>query len=214
MSDKIQLTKEEWTNLIENKLEGDSPDGQVLRVMAQLPSLIRRARPCMEEDWLYYIEILELYDEACEIRKQLQPVLVQIRGRLHSDDLNHLAEFTGAPSGYPLVHSLYVRSYGFALISGIIIDLICDSLDMSQGASHLVELRHFAKDIIALALISRQCRPLGSMLMMACLCASYAATEDAEIQSMSATLLEEYRLDFAGPDTRRYDGELQCLRQR
>ena len=214
MNDKIQLTKDEWASLVENKLENHSLDGQVLRVLAQIPLLIRRARLCMAADSSDVFEREQLHKEACDIRTQLQPLLQQVRARLDRNDLDLVADYAGPPQQHRLVHVIYVRSYGFTLMAGIIIDLICDSLNMGQAPSNEEEMRGFAEDIIALALIAKKYRPLGSIIMLGCLCASHAATLDEHIQQRSAELLQEYRVDFAGPDAKPYDEELRWVRQR
>lgn len=40
-NERITLTREEWQGLIENELDGSTPEGQMMRYLAQMPYLMQ-----------------------------------------------------------------------------------------------------------------------------------------------------------------------------
>ena len=214
MNDKIQLTPREWSDLVESKLDNQSLDGQMIRILARVPGLMERARKAISMENADSSSQSKLRKECQALGGQLQPIMATARSHLDKNDLSLLSNHVDPPQNTYFVHALRSRSYGFALMVNAILQRISHCLG-EDVPDYSDQSRHLAQDIITLAVIARRYRPLGSMYMITCLTAAYVVTDDLTIQNASAALIQQYRTDLSGPNTKSWtSSELDWLRQR
>jgi hypothetical protein len=221
---KVHFTDDEWVAMFDNKLYELSPEGQTVQLLTRVPNLMRRTRAALTEDPsttglaapLLLHRLPALQTEADALRTDFEKPLSKLRQRW-IDYAN--SDPTASPSRKyanttPLVqaiaHCHFLRSYALGLAIAIIINEVrlavwCaaaatatepgeDAAGDTAGAI-LVESHAFALEIIDLAALAAQYRPLGVNALGLCLMAAEIGAGDAHM----ATKLRarEMRLDYA-----------------
>jgi len=212
-NDKVTLTKRQWTELVTNQLDTQSLDGQLLRILAQVPDLMQRARSVMKSKTINYTTLAQLMEEAKGLCDNVLPFLGKTRAYLHENDLSLLSIHHGPSYGLLATHAFRLRSYGWALTVSIIVYRVAESLDLERQ-KHKEQLHYLAQEIIKVAESSGRYRPLGSMYLILSLSAAHMATDNITIQASSVKWLEDYRTDFSGPKTKLLTTEMTWLKER
>lgn len=201
MNDKTHLSRQEWYDLVENKLDKDNPTGQVMRLLSRMPYLMRRARCTIREKGVGSLAVAQLAKECQELGESLQIHLEKTRAYLDRDDLSMLSHPISSPYLEPTIHAFRLRSYGLALLTGVIINRVTEGLGVITQDTY-DQSQYLTEEIIKISMIGRKYRPLGSMCMLPYLSVAYTAADGPERKAICAALINEYRKDFAGADAK------------
>jgi hypothetical protein len=175
---------------VENKLDGTTLVGQVMRCLAQVPDLMRRGRLALQEtsaEPTVAEETRSQYQQMKVISRTLHGRFVEFRSSPANDN-------SPTACGLPL-HALLQRSYTFGLMVVVILNCVLSALS-PEDESLVVDSMQFSKKLIVLAEQAKIYRPLGASYMVAGLTAAYVGTTDEMIRSSVTSLLADYQSDF------------------
>ena len=211
-NDKIRFTPEEWKTLVENELDGITPEGQMMRCLARFPDFTRRGQRLRRGD----SEDPDLLDEVQTEYLKMKTVVQDLNIKIPD-----AAEVAANPSPVwslqaPLfLHFLYSRGYGLALTISIIFNRMLDALGFEDHRLDS-ESTSFAQEIVTLAEQSHRYRPLGSSYIILCLIAASGGTNDEETILSAKAAIDDYKNDFPWRDeicaTVKWDWVSQNLR--
>jgi hypothetical protein len=216
---KVHFTDDEWVAMFDNKLYELSPEGQAVQLLTRVPNLMRRTRAALTEDpsttrlavSLHLPPLPALQTEADALRNDFERPLSKLRQRwidyTNSDPTaSPSRKYTNtSPLVQAIAHCHFLRSYALALAIAIIINEVRLAVWCAAAATAtepgadagaiLVESHAFALEIIDLAALAAQYRPLGVNAVALCLLAAEIGAGDAHM----ATKLRarEMRLDYA-----------------
>ncbi|KAK2760762.1 hypothetical protein FQN54_001998 [Arachnomyces sp. PD_36] len=189
-NDRIQLSAQEWKDLIESALDKSTSEGHMMRCLARLPVIMRRGRNTFEGDPVR----IELRDELriqYETTKLIVEELGQRWGTLGPLDDN-------PPSIALRLHSHYQRMYALGLLVGIIINCVLSAFDTDNCETLMIDSTYYAAEILALAPEATRYRPIGASYMALCLMGAWAGTDDGDLRTLIEIALNDYRSDFRG----------------
>ena len=175
---------------MENKLDGATSIGQMMRCLARLPDLIRRGTIISHGEG----EDLELLGETRTFYQTCKALL---------GDLRHGFEETQGPVAYGASQSPATvqaqayrqSSYGLGLTIVIIFSCVLSALDI--GNTELASERtYFSEEILALVEPAARFRPVGASYMVLCLIVAWAGTTDCSVRSLAEAALGDYQLDL------------------
>lgn len=185
--------------MFDSKLYALSPEGKAVQCLTRAPNLMRRAKAVLENSNQCQADLTKLQGEARCLRDDLEPHLSSLRQRLHA-----IEEI--AVSGNPelniwlgLRHCHYIRSYSLGLAIAIFINEIQVAIS-ADPSSILKESHQFATDIVNLAEVACQYRPLGACSLGLCLIAAELGASDSGTKVAAQQLRLEYEKDFRGPE--------------
>jgi hypothetical protein len=205
-NDRIDLTTEEWKALIENELEGPTPEAQLMRALARVPEIMRRGRNTFEGEY----EHTELRDGIGSLYETSKVSLGELQKQWAT------TEEPDASSHILVVrlHAHYQRMYGLGLVIVIILNCVLSALD-TEDDDLIVESTFYATEILGLAADANRYRPLGAGYITLCLMAAWAGTNDELLRMSIGIAMKDYQDDFY-KDTpiKDMDAELDSLTRR
>lgn len=187
VNDKIDLTEEEWTNLVENDLDPGA-DGKWLQCMTAVPRLVRRSQHALSSatssNRCDSVNMMILGTDV--LRQECKTAIAAARSRFDGFDESRVS--AGFISHY---HATYMRSLAMALSTGVLLNCVRRRL---ANDSPLVqeELSRWSVEILALAEAALQYRPLGSASMAMCLCIAWTGATDPVVAAKVMNALIEY----------------------
>ncbi|KAB8071942.1 hypothetical protein BDV29DRAFT_178331 [Aspergillus leporis] len=190
-TDRISLRGKEWEDLVENDLDGDSPDGQMMRCLARVPGIRERTATSFPGDPEFDV----LRDDARSLYETYQGVLTALQARTTEIEVPRA---TG--SQHFLLTRLYVhyqRLYGIGLTVAIILNCLLRALDPDDDTLEL-ESTYFAQEIMFISESAKAFRPLGSHYMMVCLLTAWVGTRDVLLRATVEKELNFFQNDFDG----------------
>ncbi|KAE8153702.1 hypothetical protein BDV25DRAFT_136641 [Aspergillus avenaceus] len=190
-TNRIGLSAEEWKALVENDLDGTSPEGQMMRCLARVPGIRDRAATMNAGDAAFESlrqEVRSLYETYQEVLTALQSRTMSVETPLATGPCYLL---------YTRLYAQYQRMYGLGLTVGIMLNVLLQTVDPDDPMLPLDSM-YFAQEILLVAEQSVDFRPLGSHYVILCLLVAWAATPDALIRSTAAQMLDDYQRDFDG----------------
>lgn len=204
---RIHLSEEEWDSLIVNEYDRANPEGRLLQTLSRGPGLMRRAKlllrtssdPTGVQD-----ELWALY-QACKL-----DVDKLKQGSLHKDLslASALAHGTHRAWLERLLSVHYDRIYGI----GLVITLFFNCMLQAQGTHSdaiQADAYYFTEEILMLAEISEDLRPVGSGYLIICLTTAWAASRDVEQRGRVLRWLSDYQRDFNNWEVGRWTQDLR-----
>jgi len=191
LNDEIRFSSSEWKILVENKLDGSTQEGQMMRCLARYPDLMQRGRS-IGRGGKDHVELLE---ELRAHRQTLKVILTELRSRLAV--VQGLIDNGNSQTALVVqTHAHYQRTYGLGLVICVIASCVLNAVDV--GNTQLVsESIYFSKELLALADSAGVYRPLGASYVVTCLVAAWVGTTDCSIKTIVERRLVEYQDDFA-----------------
>lgn len=195
---RIMFSDEEWVAMFDSKLHELSPEGQVVQCLTRLPNLMRRTKVALTGDLEDFAKLPDLRREAHSIREDLELPVSKLRERWHDNKDKSAAAAQRATSELgALWHCHILRTYAFGLAVAIFINE--GRLALYLDASEIVQESHvYALEILELANMASQYRPLGGYAMSVCLLAAEIGAADVETRESIRMLRIEYARDFRG----------------
>ena len=145
-------------------------------------------------------DLIELQSEARCIRDDLEPHLSDLRQRLLAIQDKIVPGNPKLGNLSDLRHCHYIRTYSLGLAIAIFINEIQLALSIDPW-SILSESNDFATEIVNLAEVACQYRPLGASPLSLCLIAAELGASDINTKAAAQQLRLKYDQDFRGPET-------------
>ena len=183
-NDNIQLSQQEWRDLVLSKLDNSSNVTAWLTYLATVPDLRRRCMYAMR--YASLDSNSSLTDLALETKSTLEKCSINII---------ELRERLDGISGLHYVDRL--RSLSMALFTGIIFSCMYHALSCRPLSSDS-DAAHWSREMLELAYIAVQYRPLGSMTMIVCLEVAWLGAADEDVRREIKILLAEYHRECMG----------------
>ncbi|EFE43792.1 hypothetical protein TRV_01470 [Trichophyton verrucosum HKI 0517] len=190
LNQKIQFTPEEWKTLVENHLDGVTPEGRMMRGVAKVPGLLNRARKARKDgvtDENLLIDALAAYHmakgAADELREKYKKAGLPPKGEFSFKD--------------PIVmaHSFYQRSFGLSLPVVIILSCVVTGID--PGNAVVVDPSIYIDEILEIAGSAMIYRPLAASFVPMCLMMAWISTGDLARRKTIEAALKAYENDYA-----------------
>ncbi|EFQ99034.1 hypothetical protein MGYG_02046 [Nannizzia gypsea CBS 118893] len=190
LNQKIQFTPEEWKTLVENHLDGVTPEGRMMRSVAKVPGLLNRARKIRKDggtDENLLIDALAAYHlakgAADELRIKYNKARFPKEGQFSFKD--------------PIVmaHSFYQRSFGLSLTVAIILSCVVTGIDPDNAV--VVDPSTYIDEILEIAGSATIYRPLGASFVPMCLMMAWISTGDVTRRATIEAALKAYENDYA-----------------
>lgn len=183
--------------MFDNQGHPPTLESQAVQCLTRLPNLKRRAKNVLHNGDQHQAEIVTLQHEARDVRADLDPVLIGLRARL-----NDLVESTDAETIrnntlLALGHCHYLRTHALGIAIAIFIDKLI--ITLAPDATEVqVEMDNFAVEIVHLAEMATQYRPLGASALRICLAAAELGAGDAHTRLAARQMKMQYASDFGG----------------
>ncbi|KKK21013.1 hypothetical protein ARAM_005093 [Aspergillus rambellii] len=185
----IQLTADEWKDMVENELDSTAPEGLILRCLSRVPDILRRARNNPNGQ----AGILSLQTEMKALYSTVREVCDQFRDRLLE------IETPGGSNGHTLTpgmfHAHYQRMYGLVVTIALYMNYMLIALGTNDrhlkpdGTFLATEMLNIAENAIIY-------RPFGSGYVPLGLMAGWVAIDNKPLRTLIERSIADYQQDF------------------
>lgn len=187
-NEKIELDPDDWISLVGNELDQNFPEGQLMRYLAHVPNMLRRARAATNES-----QVAALRDELNPLYKASQKLLLQLH--------KQWAEGSSLDSNNALknviLHAYYQRAYGIGLLIVTILNWILRAFTPPFDAIELIaDSTSLVAQSLKLAQVAKIYRPLGAGYILVILSAAWLAASNDDERVAVNIVLEDYQRDF------------------
>jgi hypothetical protein len=210
---RVSMSQQQWTDLICSPIDIDTIDGQMMKCLAYLPDLIHRGRCAPKQPLLFDSILLELQREVRNLHGNYAPILKSIRERLEKMTSSRLIQHPGPDCLEKKIHAHCTRSYGMALTVGIVLNCILTAL-VGTNPQLSQESSQFSDEILALAKVVSQYRPLGASYMILCLGAAWLGATDPMGKAKAAACFVDYQRDLRWPTAALSSADLERFEKR
>jgi hypothetical protein len=201
---KISFTPGEWKRLVENELDGSSPEGVMMCCLARAPDLMNRGRNALRKG----ASVESLISETRDQYQTLTGVLGEMHERLKAFQELLCSKNSLSALSTIRLHSLYQRTHGLALAICIIFNCILSALDPGNTELDNDSFR-FCRDALDHAVLAAEFRPLGASYVTLCLMVAWCGCRDQATKVMIEKTLEDYRSDFPAAPEETFKDELE-----
>ncbi|KAL3480527.1 hypothetical protein BJX99DRAFT_18267 [Aspergillus californicus] len=192
---KIQLSPDEWKELVESDLDAGNPEGDMMRALSRIPDLLARTRN--NRDGMRGLlslqkEMKGYYAMARKVCDQFSSELTTIETHSHQDAFN--------PYGMPPVflHAHCQRMYAIAMIVTLIMNHILVRM-RTQDPSLAPDAAFYALEMLNIAENAMIYRPFGACYVPMGLQAAWMAVESESMRALIETWIADYQKDFNLP---------------
>lgn len=200
---RICFTPDEWRRLVENKYDGITSEGLIMRSLAKLPDIILRGRSALKEQIdleamvtevnHHYLILTEMLSELHNLYRSIQELIA---------DANSPAVISPtASNSMPTLsirkaHAYHQRVYGFCLGFCMVFNCILKALE-PNNTDLKIQSMSFTEDVLELADQAAVYRPLGANYITLCLIAAYCCTrEEKATQAVVEGVVIDYAMDL------------------
>ena len=192
--------------MFDNKLYELSAEGQSIQCLTRLPNLMSRSKAAL--DGGHQNDLAELRTLTHVLRDELSSPLSKLRQRWHENTTQVID-----PKRLIFVDLMrchFLRSYALGLAITIFVNEV--RLALSPDAVDIQEESHeFALEILDLAEVASQYRPLGTHAFGICLLAADYGARDAETKFAIQKMHLDYASDFRGTEGEKSPQELHLI---
>ncbi|RDL40883.1 uncharacterized protein BP5553_00862 [Venustampulla echinocandica] len=210
---RITMSKQQWKDFVSSQIDSDTIDGQMMRCLAHLPSLMERGRYALKESLMSESTILELQSEVLKLRESYGPILSSFRERWESIESSRGTQYPRIFLSETQIHSHYSRTYCMALAINILLNCVLVALGGTNPQVRR-ETPQFSDEILKLDEVVNKYRPLGAMYMIICLPAAWIGATDPKTKAAIAGCLLKYQRDLYGPTATPSSAEQELLEKR
>ncbi|KAL4967582.1 Zn(II)2Cys6 transcription factor domain-containing protein [Aspergillus stella-maris] len=191
----IDLSQEEWKELVVNELDSMAPEGMALRYLAEMRDILHRCRT--NPDGLAGLIILQaemksLYTKTRTIVNLFGVELAEIESSKPGQAPNPL----GLPPTW--LHAHIQRLYGLCIIIALYMNYALVAMK-TDDPELVTDANYLAIEMINIAENALQYRPFGGSYVTMGLVAALMVTDDPKLQALLKGWLEDYREDFDMP---------------
>ena len=213
INSQVSMTKQQWRDLVYNHIDTDTPDGQMMHCMAQLPDLMYRGRCILRSSSSIPSAILGMREEVRSLRDSFAPHLESLRERWMYTDSNIATQYPEFAAQKAIIHAHFSRSYGLALAIGIMLNCVTAALE-GDIREFSTESSQLSDEIVRLAEAVNQYRPLGTVYMVLCLAAAWVGAVDPAKRAIIEPILVAYIRDVQGPSATTMSIGLELLEKK
>ena len=207
------MTQQQWKDLVYNTIDISTIDGQMMKCLAQLPDLMDRGRHALRSLSLPDPVLVGIQEEVRDLRHSFGSNLESLRNRWIDTDSSIAMQYPGFMQQKPIIHAHFSRSYGMALALGIILNCMLAALD-GNISEFDEESSQLSNEVLNLAEIVDQYRPLGTMYMILCLVAAWVGTKGWAQRAFLKMRLTSYIKDVHGPSAKGPSADLERIEKR
>lgn len=197
------MTPAQWRDLVYNPIDTDTMDGQMMKCFAQLPDLMRRGRQALKTPTFSFSDLADIQRGMHTLRESFAPHLKGLRERWQETDSSIAMlypEFMRSKAIRGIMHAHFSRSYGMALACEIILNCMLAAIQGNDAPAALSEESSSLSDeVLHLAGIVNQYRPLGTLYMVVGLLAAWVGAVDPARKAVAKKWLIDYHTDTQGP---------------
>ncbi|KAL4781106.1 hypothetical protein BJX76DRAFT_336100 [Aspergillus varians] len=191
----INLTQEEWKELVQNDLDANTPEGEMLTNLSQIPSILDRVKNNpngLAGLLILQAEMKSLYSRTRKVCDLFGAQLNDIENPSQNKPPN---PFSLSPT---MLHAHIQRLYGLAITISLymnytLVALRTNDPDLSTDATFL------AFEIINIAENALKYRPFGAAYVTVGLVAALMAVDDPSLQTLLEFWMDDYSVDFNLP---------------
>lgn len=207
-NDRINLMPDEWTQLVTNDLDTNTPGGEMLHSLSHAPALLQRARTIHQD----HNDPSQVRDEIWSIYQSCKGTLSHHKARSVETEISAIPRNKTSPGERDLVaqftYSHYQRTYGIGLAITLFYNCMLSALGGADAIAAF-DAEYLAEEVMALAERSNIHRPIGTGYLSICLVVAWAATMDQSLRDRIMGPLVEYSSDFKLRDSRYMRSELE-----
>ncbi|KAL4900225.1 hypothetical protein BDW74DRAFT_103165 [Aspergillus multicolor] len=193
---RIELTQEEWKELVVSELDANTPEGDMLLNLSQVRDILGRVKT--NPDGLAGLLILQA--EMRSLYTKTRKICDVFRTEL--DLIENPGEKSPAnPYGLPptWLHALTQRFYGLAITIALYMHyalVVMRAIDPETAA----DANHLAFELISIAENAIQYRPFGAGYVTVGLIAAMMTVQNPSLLTLLQSWFDDYRSDFNLPD--------------
>ncbi|KAI1612651.1 hypothetical protein EDD36DRAFT_242965 [Exophiala viscosa] len=194
-NERIHFTEQEWIDMFASTTAVVTPEGLAVQSFTLLPNIMRRARVALQNVVQYAAELDHLRSKVARLRADLEPFIVDVRQRL--DALGETSDPHNSARNIQLnlVHCHYLRTYAFGLALVLMVNEVRIAMS-PDPAEVMAESQACAVEILRLAQLADQYRPLGACVLKLCLIAAEIAASDLATKFAAKQMRLEFDTDF------------------
>lgn len=202
-NDNIELDPQDWISLVESNLDQDLLEGKLMRYLANIPSMLRRARAATNAD-----EISVLRDELKPIYEASQKLLLQ----LHKQWIDGRTLDADNVLKNVILHAYFQRAYGTGLLILTIFNWVLRAFTSPFESIQLIaDSTNLVTQTLELAQAASVYRPLGAAYIIVILSAAWLAASNDNERVAVNVMLQDYRQDFPVRATDKFMIELRWM---
>ena len=207
------MTQQQWKDLVYSQIDIDTVDGQMMKCLAHLPDLMHRGRCALRSASQPVSTLQDLHREARTLRDSFEPSMKSLRERWKGTNSSLVKQYPGYAHLKDIIHAHFSRSYGMALAVGIMLNCVLAALEGDTGGLK-EESSQLSDEILNLAEVVDQYRPLGTLYMIISLAAAWVGATDPIKKEMARVCLIGYQRDVQGPSATTSSTDLEFLERR
>ncbi|KAL6230369.1 hypothetical protein BDW75DRAFT_223002 [Aspergillus navahoensis] len=193
---RIDLTPEEWTELVQNELDARAPEGEMLLNLSRVRDILSRVKT--NENGLAGLLILQA--ETRSLYTKTRKISHLFRVELH--DIENPGQ-NSPPNPHGLsptwLHAHTQRLYGLAITIALYMNYILKAM-RTIDPDLLADANYFALEMVTIAENAIQYRPFGAGYVIVGLIAALMTVENPELRTLLQAWFDDYRRDFNMPD--------------
>ncbi|KAL2826428.1 hypothetical protein BDW59DRAFT_145166 [Aspergillus cavernicola] len=205
----IDLSPQEWKELVDNELDAGNPEGDMLHALSQIPDLLRRTRNnCDGLPGLLSLqaEMKGYYDKTRGVCDQFASELIAAETPGNEGAFN--------PYGMPpvMLHAHCQRMYGIAITLALIMNYTLVAM-RTNDPSLAPDATYLALEMLSLAENAIIYRPFGACYVPLGLQAAWAAVNNQPMRALIEVWIADYQQDFnlPGVDHRQLEKTFDAL---
>ncbi|KAJ5225863.1 hypothetical protein N7468_007088, partial [Penicillium chermesinum] len=194
-NDRICLSDNEWNDLVRSDADQNTPEGRILLLLTQGPSIIGRGRAILECS----TDSTSLRDEVWTIYQTCKTELSELKRRWIESDFASF-DLTSIPQhkvSYvsPFLASHYERTYGIGLMVTLVFNCMLSALSPMDAVVEF-DATYMSEEVLILAERGHQYRPMASGYLLLCASVAWIATTNRALKEKLMLILSDYRGDF------------------
>lgn len=193
--DHIQLSLQEWKDLVENPLNDGTDTGKLVWCMARTASCLQRRRAALKPENFDRSALFSIKEELSTLALEVDPVLQALRQQYEDCGAVMASKLPATIDKGRFLHSYCCRAYALGLSFALLIQLLLETYSTNDTSGD-------DSDNVYVAEILRMCeevaiyKPLGAMSMIACLCIACMGAGNSGQSKMVVDTLVCYRQDI------------------
>ncbi|KAJ5899551.1 transcriptional regulator family: Fungal Specific TF [Penicillium taxi] len=206
-NDKIDLTPEEWHDLVRSEFDETTPDGRILRCLSHGPDLMRRIKHTHKTGG----DKTNLHEEVWSTYQTCKMNLSEIKLRASENDIAALNTTQMSRTEKliaKLMYAHYQRTYGIGLTITLFFNGLLRVLGVRDGIATF-DANYLAEEALALAERSVIYRPVGAAYLIFCLTFAWVATSEPRLRRSIMDALYDYNDDFKIRDSGKLEKDLE-----
>ncbi|KAL5002768.1 hypothetical protein BDV10DRAFT_191152 [Aspergillus recurvatus] len=193
---RIDLTPEEWTELVQNELDARAPEGEMLLNLSRVRDILSRVKT--NENGLAGLLILQA--EMRSLYTKARKICDVFRAQLHAIE-NPGQSSPPNPYGFSptWLHAHTQRFHGLAITVSLYMNYALGMMRTTDPGLP-ADANYLALEMVTIAEGAIQYRPFGAGYVIVGLIAALMTVENPQLRTLLQAWFDDYRGDFDMPD--------------